>query len=365
MRILSGKCLIYQVNFLEERLTVRELKIREDMREVCTLILYTWLFQMREAARVRWCFTINNWTQEEWESITQVLGPSVKYLCVGKEVGKEGTPHLQGYLELKRRMRLMQVSERGGAGGAKPPLQETEKENILQVKKLPGMQRGHMEYAMGTSQQASEYCKKGGDYLEFGVLGKQGRRSDLEEAVEVLKRSNGSLRQLAEECPVSYLKYSNGFQKLCDVMQWGQNRNFKTKVTVFIGPPGCGKTKSVLEKVGGDLDKVYFKPRGGWWDGYVGQVLTCLDDFYGWIPYDELLRICDRYPLKVPIKGSYVNFVSRDLIITSNVPPEEWYSKENFRGRIEALFRRIDHYFTWNEGEGKFTPGDPMYPISY
>lgn len=29
-----------------------------------------------------------------------------------------------------------------------------------------------------------------------------------------------------------------------------------------------------------------------------------IDDFYGWIPYDEMLRVMDRYPHKVPIKGA-------------------------------------------------------------
>lgn len=236
---------------------------------------------------------------------------------------------------------------------------------VLQVKKLSGLSRTHLEPALGTAEQAAEYCKKDGEYIEFGVRGKQGKRTDLEQAVAVLKESNGDLRQLAETCPVAYLKYSGGFQKLCDVMQWGQNRDFKTRVIVLIGPPGCGKTRKVLGSVGGDLAKVYFKPRGPWWDGYVGQVCTCLDDFYGWIPYDELLRICDRYPLKVPIKGSFVNFVSRDIYITSNVPPEEWYSRENFRGRYEAFFRRIDEYLTWDEASGQFTCGDPAYRIAY
>lgn len=45
-----------------------------------------------------WCFTLNNWTEEEYSSIVQrLLTNTNKYLfCVGKEVGESGTPHLQG-----------------------------------------------------------------------------------------------------------------------------------------------------------------------------------------------------------------------------------------------------------------------------
>nr|UBJ25945.1 replication-associated protein [Giant panda circovirus 6] len=260
------------------------------------------------APPVRWCFTVNNWTPEEWDSITQVLGPTVKYLCVGKEVGEGGTPHLQGYMELKKRKRLKQ----------------------------------------------------------FGKLGNdQGNRTDLNEACRILRESNGNLRRVAEEQEAVFVKYFGGLQRYCYTMNLGGRRDFKTVTTVICGPPGCGKTKYVFEKVGGDLARVYMKPRGLWWDGYCGQEVVCLDDFYGWVTFDELLRILDRYPLKVPIKGSYVDFVSREVYITSNSTPDQWYSSENIHGRLEALYRRIDHYITWNEGTKQLAPGNPMFPIAY
>lgn len=45
-----------------------------------------------------WCFTLNNWTEKEHSSIVQkLLEESDRFLfCVGKEIGKKGTPHLQG-----------------------------------------------------------------------------------------------------------------------------------------------------------------------------------------------------------------------------------------------------------------------------
>lgn len=50
-----------------------------------------------------WCFTLNNYSESEFSSIVQLLGDNDdKYnYIVGKEVGEEGTPHLQGYVALK------------------------------------------------------------------------------------------------------------------------------------------------------------------------------------------------------------------------------------------------------------------------
>ena len=88
---------------------------------------------------------------------------------------------------------------------------------------------------------------------------------------------------------------------------------------------------------------VYYKPRGEWWDGYDNQKTVIIDDFYGWMKYDELLRIMDRYPHRVPIKGGYINFTSEYLTFTSNISPNDWYHGEWFKEwEQKALERRID-----------------------
>ncbi|QSX73453.1 replication-associated protein [Wolvfec circovius] len=294
----------------------------------------------REAPKRRWCFTINNWTGEELESIKQSTKDIAKYLCIGKEVGKNGTPHLQGYISFKQKKRM------------------------LSVKALSGFSRAHLEAAKGTEKEASDYCKKGGDYLEVGAVSCMGQRSDLLTVAETLRQTNGDLKKVAEQCPAAFIRYGRGIRDFCGVMGLGKGRDWKTQVFVYIGPPGCGKTRNVMEECGKFGYDLYFKPRGPWWDGYNGQEAVVLDDFYGWIPYDELLRVCDRYPLRVPVKGGYENFTSKVLFITSNSYPEDWYSSENIRGRIEALFRRINFYRVWGEG-GKEINKKPLYSINY
>lgn len=81
------------------------------------------------------------------------------YLVIGKEVGESGTPHLQGYIQLKKKSRL--------AG----------------VKKIIG-NRCHIEQCRGTPKENRDYCTKDKQFVEFGQLTPQGRRTDLDELVE-------------------------------------------------------------------------------------------------------------------------------------------------------------------------------------
>lgn len=50
----------------------------------------------------KWCFTLNNYSEEDYEKILNYVKHKkhTKYI-IGKEVGKNGTPHLQGYINSK------------------------------------------------------------------------------------------------------------------------------------------------------------------------------------------------------------------------------------------------------------------------
>lgn len=133
------------------------------------------------------------------------------------------------------------------------------------------------------------------------------------------------MRDIAEHCPIAFIKYHKGIQHYIRTISPITPRNFKTNVYFYWGPPGTGKSRRAAEEAAETGLDTYYKPRGDWWDGYCGQGNVIMDDFYGWIKYDDLLKICDRYPYSVPIKGGYEIFITKNIWITSNVPIDLLY----------------------------------------
>lgn len=88
----------------------------------------------------RWCLTLNNWTQEEYDAC---LSSNPVYAVVGKETGLQDTPHLQAYFVFRTAKRL------------------------AAVKRIS--ERGHWEGAQGSTQQNFLYCSKDGDFIEIGI----------------------------------------------------------------------------------------------------------------------------------------------------------------------------------------------------
>lgn len=92
---------------------------------------------------IRWVFTLNNYSKEEYEELKTFCSSECKAFIIGKEIGEKGTPHLQGYIEHKKKIRLSGL------------------------KKING--RCHWEKAKGNQLQNIEYCSKDGDFETSGL----------------------------------------------------------------------------------------------------------------------------------------------------------------------------------------------------
>lgn len=210
----------------------------------------------------------------------------------------------------------------------------------------------HIEPSKGNDEQNKEYCSKSGDYWEHGVPCKQGQRTDLEAVVDTIRQS-GRIRDVVESHPVSYIKYHRGIEKCFGYLAERTQRDWKTEAIVYYGDAGSGKSRTAKEVAEARGYKIYYKPRGNWWDNYKGEEAVIIDDFYGWLSYDEMLRILDRYPLQIPIKGGYVEFVGKLVIITSNRSVREWWKGEWFNEyTYAAIKRRLDVYEFWSIIDG-------------
>nr|QTE03485.1 MAG: replication-associated protein [Fringilla montifringilla CRESS-DNA-virus sp.] len=80
----------------------------------------------------------------------------------------------------------------------------------------------HYAARLGTAAEARAYCMKEetrdaeAEPVELGIFAasRQGQRSDLSTAVQVLK--DGGIKRLIDELPGTYLRYHTGFEKLAE-----------------------------------------------------------------------------------------------------------------------------------------------------
>lgn len=250
-------------------------------------------------------FTINNWTDEDYSNLLTL--PST-YIIIGKENGTEqNTPHLQGYCELIRKV------------------------SFNKLKKM--IPRAHLERRLGSSQQASDYCKKENNYYEHGKLSNPGKRNDLELLYEGVK--NGSTdSELSDAYPCTYMKFYKAVDRVRLNFAREDNKWEPITVTVLHGEAESGKTRKAYET---DPDLYRLMPSTPlWWDGYAGQETVLIDDYYGEIQYSFFLQLLDGYKFQLPIKGGHTWKQWKHVIITSNAPPDQWYN-----GMTPALKRRL------------------------
>lgn len=208
----------------------------------------------------RWVFTLNNPTDDEAQAIAD-YGDSdaCEYLVYGRETGDSGTPHLQGYVIFNSAIRLSTVKSRLGS------------------------QRFHLEVSRGTPSEASDYCKKDGDYEEFGDCPEvsQGKRTDLErffEDMETFCTDNGrppTLQEASQSHPIILCKFPRALD--IAVARWrppplvsGELREWQRDVVdrlantaddrkvLFVVDPQGGKGKSWLVRYLVDRDDVQF-----------------------------------------------------------------------------------------------------------
>lgn len=254
----------------------------------------------------RWCFTLNNYDVLALEHVRSVLKlDKVKYAIFGHEVGESGTSHLQGYVSFTKPARHTAVH-----------------------KAIP---RAHWEVAKGTEQQNYEYCSKDGDYEEFGSRSTQGKRTDLESAIETLK--TGTLQKVAEEHPTTYVKYYRGLAQWKLQMDKPYEHMDVRGVWIW-GPPGSGKSHAARLK----YPHAYIKPQNKWWDGYAGQDAVILDDLDSATLGHYLKIWTDKYATSGETKGGTINLQYKTIVITSNYTPDQLWPDDPIMA--QAIKRR-------------------------
>ena len=261
-----------------------------------------------------WLYTLNNYTEEEASALRSLKAP---YHIMGYEVGKEGTPHIQGFIHLK------------------------DQKTLTAMKKV--IPRAHLEERRGTFVEASDYSKKQGTYEEFGELPK-----DPKQKGEGEKKRWRRIYEKAQEGDEEWLKEHEPNVAFKHMALFRSHKKPRTEVLGYadedtphewwVGPTGTGKSRRVWEL----YPDHYGKDKNKWWCNYKGQDTVVIEeaDPKNMEHLADRLKVwADRYPFSGEIKGGRIEGLRPlKVIVTSNYTPEECFPNQN---DLEPILRRF------------------------
>jgi len=264
----------------------------------------------------RFCFTWNNYPETAEAQIRAFHEEKqATYTIVGREIGENGTPHLQGYFHLKDRLAFSRLKEY-----------------------FPSI---HIEKAKGNAEQNKIYCSKDLDFFEMGTCPKTSGNASKESWKEILDAAQrGDWPFLKDNYPRVWVTLH---EKLISM------RIPKTQVlsgeTIdnewWYGSTGTGKSKLAWEKYGVIC---YQKMLNKWWDGYDDQKVVVIEE---WSPKNEVtasaLKIwADRYPFTAQIKGGVLQKIRpAKIIVISNYALFDCFPDSRDSEPIARRFRQI------------------------
>lgn len=168
-----------------------------------------------------------------------------------------------------------------------------------------------------------DYCKKDGDFYEWGRPAAQGKSREADVLLEIVK-SGGSMHDVLREATGhGWCQYSRGIAAAHRMLVPPRSPEDPPTVCIYWGAAGVGKTRSAW-------DQGAFPIR--WRDpfilGYSGQRKVCINDFDPRsMSRCDFLNLTDRYPFEIEVKGSSIQWSPDLIIFTSNYSPLEWTFK--------------------------------------
>lgn len=268
-----------------------------------------------------YCFTLNHYTEEDEHQCLAIPWEvkSCRYICVGREIGdKNGIPHLQGYISFHTLKSMKQLTEL--------------------------FPRASWRTRKGTPEQASVYCKKDGDYFEWGTLPMDGSAKGRAGA-DAMEELMGHVIECVRNGDIEGIpKRATHFIKAAQyrvLLEQQQRRNLATIDGELDnewrwGEAGVGKSKPARDA----NPDAYLKMCNKWWDGYTGQEVVIIEDFD---PDHKCLAHhlkiwADRYKFPAEIKGGKIDIRPKKIIITSNYHPSAIFEREQ---DLKAIMRRF------------------------
>lgn len=293
----------------------------------------------------RWCFTYftvdkSSDVYDEWEC---------ERLIVGFEYAPTtGSPHHQGYVRF--------LHPKGKHG----------------VRKM--LKEAHWTACKGNEAQNEIYCGKDADLVidwsaptpeeECGAEeSKQGKRKDIVVAREMIRAGYG-MTEIVDK--INSYQAMRGAELMLKYAERG--RDWVPEVLWIYGPTGSGKSHLAHHLTNGEA--WISAETGRWFEGYDAHPYVIFDDLRGdFCKFHVLLRLLDKYPFRIEVKGASRQFLARTIVITSSLPPHGAYNKTG--EDLRQLGRRITHVIRAElPGVAFWMPGtsigkEPVVPYNF
>lgn len=292
--------------------------------------------------------TLNNPTEDETEALRRALDAgSALRATIGLEVGAEGTPHLQGFVQLRNA------------------------KTMSALKTWLGSSRYHLDVARSL-QDAWDYCRKGEqpkeewtkqktegasyglnheDVATVGERPPEAPEDSWGQAVAMIEAGQ-SVLEVIRRFP-GFARSISALLRLEAEVATAKQREWRHLTVTYVwGAAGTGKTRAVME--GHGYDEVYRVTN--WkhpWDGYRGQPVVLFDEFRSQPTMSQMLNWLDGYPLDLPCRYQDRPAEFTEVYIVSNWPLHDQYpgKQEASPETWKAFMRRIHGCFRVS-GEG-------------
>ena len=142
----------------------------------------------------RVCFTINNYEPDlpqQFVKYAEDTKDQINFLVIGEEIGQNGTPHLQGFINIKQNPKTCGIK--------------------FWKKEIPGGQTAHFEPARGTDLQNEKYCTKDGPFFK---VGEPSEATDTWK--EVLEMAKVDLHEVQKIDPEIFVKHYHQLKAIND-----------------------------------------------------------------------------------------------------------------------------------------------------
>lgn len=163
--------------------------------------------------------------------------------------------------------------------------------------------------------------------------------------------------------PAFFLRYPKGAAELSGIYQRKRRREeglFFNKDAIrvlMIGPPGCGKTRAVMQECEEKKEiPCMLNGASKWFDGGDFSDTWVLDEVTkkNVFEFSLMLKVTDKYYQTWEKKGGTFVSCPKSLYCTSNYFPREWYDSIP-QQQLAAFIRRWDRVVVWYQEDGDQT----------